>query len=281
MDRDGRYVANLRSDDFQIFENGKEQQLAYFASVQQPFTAALILDVSGSTVSKMQAIRSAANTFLRGLRAKDRVLIVSFDGKINLLTEAVTLTELRRKKLRLNAVNDGTVLYDAVDSVLKRMTAINGRKAIVLLTDGVDFGSKVASLKQNLKDAEESNVIIYPVQYNTLPELPGRLSRIENLKAREKLLVRLEKQYRKGSVYLGSLAEKTGGTLYNAETLADVPRAFREITEQLGRQYSLGYYPKTQAGAGEKRDIRVRMRQPDLVVRARDSYVAKAAEPTH
>jgi hypothetical protein len=86
------------------------------------------------------------------------------------LTEAVSLTELRSKRLRLDAVNDGTLLYDTVDMALnQKLAAIQGRKAIVLLTDGVDRGSKRGSLKHNLRDAEESNIVIYTVQYNTLP----------------------------------------------------------------------------------------------------------------
>src|SRR5712691_5925102 len=143
MDRNGRYIGNLRKEDFRIFENGVEQQLSYFAAVEQPFTVALLLDVSGSTQSRLQAIRSAANTFIKRLRPNDRLLLVSFDGKINVLTEAVTLSELRKKKLRLDAVNDGTLLYDAVGFVLnQRLAGIQGRKAIVLLSDGVDSGSK-------------------------------------------------------------------------------------------------------------------------------------------
>jgi Ca-activated chloride channel family protein len=274
MDRSGRYVGNLRREDFTIFENGKEQEVAYFASVQQPFTVALLLDVSGSTQSQLQAIRAAANAYIKGLRPNDRLLIVSFDGRVNIMTEAVTLSELRRKRLRLDAVNDGTLLYDAVSFVInERLARMSGRKAIVLLTDGVDSGSKRANLKQNLRDAEESDVIIYPVQYNTLPQLPERLSRIANPKAREKMQAKLEKEYRAGSVYLTGLADKTGGALHNADTLADISAAFTSISEQLGRQYSLGYYTSSPAASGERREIKVKVRRPNLIVRARQNYV--------
>jgi Ca-activated chloride channel homolog len=274
VDRNGRYAANLRKEDFHIFDNGVEQELSYFASVEEPFTVALMLDVSGSTQSQLQAIRSAANAFVSRLRPNDRLLIVSFDGKITVMTEAVTLAELRRKKLRLDAVNDGTVLYDAMGFVLnQRLAAIKGRKAIVLLTDGVDGGSKRATLKQNLRDAEEADVIVYPVHYNTLPQLPERLSRIADLKTREKVQAKLEKDYAVGTVYLRSLSEKTGGRVYATDNLLDVPRAFSMIMDELGRKYSLGYYPKGEARAGEKRNIKVRVSSPNLIVRARTSYV--------
>lgn len=278
MDRSGRYIGNLRKEDFRVFENGVEQQLAYFASVEQPFTVALLLDVSGSTRTRLQAIRTAANEFIKRLRPNDRLLLVSFDGKINVLTEPVTLRELRTKKLVLNALNDGTLLYDSVSFVLnQRLSGITGRKAIVLLTDGVDGGSKKGSYKQTLRDVEESDVVIYPVQYNTLPDLPARLSQIINPKARAHVEARMLKEYAVGATYLEALARKTGGRLQKAESLADVPKAFAAITEELGRQYSLGYYPKGQVQSGERRDIKVRTRSSNFVVRARQSYVATAA----
>jgi Ca-activated chloride channel family protein len=282
IDRNGRNVGNLQKTDFRIYENGVEQQLSYFASVEQPFTVALLLDVSGSTQSQLQAIRTAANTFIKRLRPNDRLLLVSFDGRINVLTEAVTLAELRKQKLRLDAIHDGTLLYDTVGFVLnQRLAAIPGRKAIVLMTDGVDNGSKQASFKQNLRDAEEANVVIYTVQYNTMPQLPARLSQISNLKARGHVRTKIVKDYGVGSNYLQFLAEKTGGRIYRADDLADVPQVFSDITDELGRQYSLGYYPKGQAQPGERRDIKVQTRVPNLVVRARESYVATAKASTN
>ena len=281
MDRSGRNVGNLSKEDFLIYENGVAQQVSYFASVEQPFTVALLLDVSGSTQTRLQAIRAAANAFITRLRPNDQLLIVSFDGKINILTEAVKVTELRKHRLRLDAVNDGTLLYDAVDVVLnQRLKLIPGRKAIVLLTDGVDQGSRRASRKQNLHDAYETDILIYTVQYNTLPQLPERLSRIADPKVKARLQSKMEKEYAVGSAFLRELAEKTGGRLYNADTLGDIQQSFGTITDELGRQYSLGYYPKTQARSGERRDIKVRVRLPNLVVKARDSYIANGSSPT-
>lgn len=278
MDRNGRYIGNLRREDFRVFENGVEQEIAYFASVEQPFTVALLLDVSGSTQTQLNAIRAAANEFIKRLRPNDRLLLISFDGKINVLTESVTLNDLRKKKVRLDALNDGTVLYDTVSFALnQRLSSIPGRKAIVLLTDGVDSGSKQSSARQNLRDAGEANVVIYTVRYNTLPQLPERLSRIADPKARAHVLNRMTKEYGAGEIYLQELSQKTGGRIFNADNLAEVPQAFAAVTEELGRQYSLGYYPTGRAKAGEKRDIKVRTRHPNFVVRARQSYVATAA----
>src|SRR3989442_14062632 len=114
MDRNGRYVANLRKEDFHIFEDGVEQKLAYFASIEKPFTVALLLDVSGSTQYQLSQIRDAANTFVSRLRLNDRMMAITFDGKINVLTEPESVSAIRQSKLHIPPVSDGTVLYDTV-----------------------------------------------------------------------------------------------------------------------------------------------------------------------
>jgi len=276
MDRNGRYIPNLKKEDFRIYEDGVEQSVAYFASIERPFTVALMLDVSGSTQSQLAQIREAANTFVSRLRSNDRLMAITFDGKISVLTEAEDVSTIRRSKLHIPAVTDGTVLYDAVDFTLKRMARIPGRKAIVLMTDGVDQNS-TASLKSTLADIAEQDVLVYTVQYNTLPQLPQRLSQIKNEKARRKVQERLMKGYAVSEPYLRSLAEKTGGRFYRADDLSDVGPAFEAITSELGIQYSLGYYPKQNSGAGAERGIKVRVRYPNLVVRARDSYTTSPA----
>lgn len=271
MDRNGRYVPNLRKEDFRIYEDGVEQTVANFASVEKPFTVALMLDVSGSTQSQLAQIREAANTFLGRLRFNDRMMAISFDGQVHVLTEPALVGDIRRGKLHIPAVTDGTVLYDAVDFTVKRLAQIPGCKAIVLMTDGVDQNSH-ASLKENLSEIADSDILIYTVQYNTLPQLPQRLGQIKNEKARRKIQERLMKGYAVAEPYLRGLAEKTGGRFYRADDLRDVAPAFEAITAELGVQYSLGYYPKGNSTAGTQRSIKVRVRYPNMVVRARDSY---------
>src|SRR5437870_2492697 len=194
MDRSGRYIANLRKEDFRIYEDGVEQKIADFASVSKPFTVALMLDVSGSTQFELAQIRDAANAFVSRLRFNDRVMAITFDGQIHVLSEPTDVATIRRSKLHIPPVTDGTVLYDAVDFALKRMAQIPGRKAIVLMTDGVDQNSH-ASLKSTLADIAEQDVLIYTVQYNTLPQLSQRLSPIKNEKARRKVQARLMQGY--------------------------------------------------------------------------------------
>jgi VWFA-related protein len=232
-----------------------------------------MLDVSGSTQFQLSQIRDAANTFVSRLRYNDRMMAVTFDGKINVLTEPTKVGDIRRTKLHIPTVTDGTVLYDAVAFVLKRMAGIPGRKAIVLMTDGVDQSS-IATFRSTVSDIAEQDVLIYTVQYNTLPQLPERLGQIKNEKARRKVQERLMKGYALSEPYLRTLAEKTGGRFYRADDLRDVGPAFEAITSELGVQYSLGYYPKENSSGGSQRAIKVRVRYPNLVVRARDSYTA-------
>lgn len=271
MDRHGRYIGNLRKEDFRLFEGGVEQDLAYFASVEKPFTVALLLDVSGSTQSQLAQIREAANTFVSRLRLNDRLMAITFDGNMNVLTQPEKVSVIRRSKLRIPQVTDGTVLYDTVDFALKRMAQIPGRKAIVLMTDGVDQDSRV-SMQQTLADIAEQDVLVYTVRYNTLPQLPERLSRIKDEKARRKVRERLLKGYAVSEPYLRALAEKTGGRFYRADDLREVGPAFEAITSELGVQYSLGFYSKHASTANGARAIKVKVRYPNLVVRTRDSY---------
>jgi len=271
MDRNGRYIGNLRKEDFRIFEDGVEQPVTYFASVEKPFTVALLLDVSGSTQFQLSQIRDAANTFVGRLRMNDRLMAITFDGRTNVLTQPETVSIIRRGKLHIPAVTDGTVLYDTVDFALKRMAQIPGRKAIVLMTDGVDQDSHI-SMQATLADIAEQDVLVYTVQYNTLPQLPERLSRIKDEKARRKVRERLLKGYSVSEPYLRALADKAGGRFYRADDLREVAPAFEAITAELGVHYSLGYYSKNSASANGDRAIKVKVRYPNLVVRTRDSF---------
>jgi Ca-activated chloride channel family protein len=269
MDRNGRYIGNLRKEDFRIYEDGVEQEVAYFASVEKPFTVALLLDVSGSTQFQLTQIREAANTFVGRLRMNDLLMAITFDGRVNVLTQPERVAVIRRGKLHIPAVTDGTVLYDTVDFALKRMAQIPGRKAIVLMTDGVDQDSRV-SMQETLEGIAEQDVLVYTVQYNTLPQLPDRLSQIKDEKARRKVRERLLKGYAVSEPYLRTLAEETGGRFYRADDLRQVGPAFEAITSELGVHYSLGYYAKHSSNG--ERAIKVKVRHPNMVVRTRDSY---------
>ena len=168
MDRDGRYVPNLRKEDFRLWEDGVEQEVAFFSSVDKPFSVVLMLDTSPSTQFRLEDIQDAAISFVNQLRADDRVMVVSFNDDIKMLSDFTTDRSRLDRAIRRAHTDDGTRLYDAVDTVINReLNRIPGRKAIVLFTDGVDTTSRQASFESNLTDAQELDALIYPVQYDT------------------------------------------------------------------------------------------------------------------
>jgi Ca-activated chloride channel family protein len=331
MDRDGKFIPNLRKEDFRIWEDGIEQQVAYFASTEKPFTVALVIDTSGSTKNRLQEIQDAAITFIQQLRADDKVMIVAFSDKIRVLSEPTSDRFTLRNAILQTEAGSGTRLYDAVDMVINEyFNRIEGRKALVLFTDGVDTSSKRASYDSTLRDAEELDALIYPVEYDTSAEMvsgwPGSNRRRRgggsnnsggifddilgiilgddpnrypnngggndpnsggsrggggnyprgsgggNRRNRGGGTGTTREEYELGDQYLHDLARVSGARLYNAEQ-QNLNAAFHAVSEELRRQYSLGYYPKNKPTPGARRGIKVRVNRPELVVRTRDSYV--------
>src|SRR2546429_5064172 len=306
LDRQGRFVPNLRREDFSVIENGVEQPIAYFEPAEKPFTVALLLDTSASTHFHLSEIKEAAIAFAKQLRPQDRVLIVSFNDEVLLLTEATNDVNLIETIIEEN-VNTGnsTRLYDAVDLTVKeRLNKIKGRKAIVLFTDGVDTSSNPATYQSTLREVEELDALIYPIQYDTTDYLramqgagSGSVTVVTTrrgpfgttttqqtynapLNGGVPIPGSSKADYDRADQYLHALADKTGGRLYQANDTAQLAQAFTRIAEELRRQYSLGYYPKTENSEGsERRLIKVKVRQPNLAVKARDSYV-KSISPS-
>lgn len=301
-DRNGRYIPNLTKEDFRLWEDGVEQQVAFFASVDKPFSVVLMIDTSGSTRFRIQDIQDAAITFVNQLRPDDQVMVVSFDDDVRILTEFTRDRGRLRDAIRRTRTGDGTKLYDAVDLVInQRLNRVSGRKAVVLFTDGVDTTSRRASYAGNVRDAEEVDALIYPVQYDTYSDVnsggstwPG-MRRVPTSPA--DILIQIlggmggrrggrsggggigssRTDYEQANRYLRDLAERTGARQFQADSTSNLAYAFGNIAEELRRQYSLGFYPKRPPQQGQRRQIRVRVNQPNLAVRARDSYIFNGA----
>ena len=173
MDRDGQYIPDLTKENFRIWENDVEQKVAYFASTEKPFTVALVIDTSASTRYKIEEIQDAAIAFVNQLRPDDKVIVVSFDDKIKGTDRRPTNDRnMLRNWILDTRIGSGTRLYDAVDQVINNVFShIDGRKAIVLFTDGVDTTSKHATYETTLRDAEENDALIYPVEYDTSSDM--------------------------------------------------------------------------------------------------------------
>ncbi len=298
LDRDGRFISDLRREQFKVFENGVEQKIAYFEPTEKPFTVALLLDTSGSTFFHLWEIKEAAIAFAKQLRPQDRVLVVTFDRLVMLLTEATNELNVITEAIERNAITGfSTRLYDAIDLVIKaRLNKIEGRKAIVLFTDGVDTASYQATYQSTLREVEELDALIYPIKYDTTDFVAAQTRTNTTIvtttmsgrhfpsRSSSHVIYGTPKasgpgtsigDYKLADQFLHQVATKTGGRLYEANERTQLKDAFSKIAEELRHQYSLGYYPLTTLQGGERREIRVRVDQPNVAVRARDGYVQR------
>jgi VWFA-related protein len=191
-------------------------------------------------------------------------------------------------------------LYDAVDLVInQRLNRESGRKAVVLFTDGVDTTSRRASYASNVRDAEEADALIYPVQYDTYSDVNSGGSTWPGTRRAPTspvdILIQIlggmgggrggrsggggggigssRTDYEQANRYLRDLAERTGARQFQADSTSNLAIAFSNVAEELRRQYSLGFYPKRPPQQGQRRQVRVRVNQPNLAVRTRDSYI--------
>jgi Ca-activated chloride channel family protein len=287
LDRRGRFIGGLKQEDFKVLEDNVEQEIAYFTNEAQPFTVALVLDMSYSTVFKISEIQSAAIAFIDQLRPEDKVMVISFDEEVHMLCEATSNRATIYGAIRRTRIDTGTSLYDAVSMTMnERFRSIKGRKAIVLFTDGVDTTSRMSNDLANLRDATELDALIYPIRYDTfadvqsmanskvilLPKPGDPLPQIPTVGTPTNKGTTIE-EYRAAEQYLDKLATFTGGTVHIASTFGNLSKAFSTIASELREFYSLGYYPTSEETPGKTRRIKVRVNRPNVAIRARDSYV--------
>jgi hypothetical protein len=169
-DASGLYVPDLRKEEFSIFEDDVKQDLAFFVTVNAPFQVILMLDTSASTGEKLGQMQQAALAFVAQLQPADRVKVISFDNEVRDLNEFTnSRAELKTAILKTRS-GQGTKLYDAFELALNSIRSLQGRRAIVLFTDGVDYHSDEATFDATLRGLEEEGVIVYPIRYDTRVE---------------------------------------------------------------------------------------------------------------
>ncbi|HEX6278546.1 MAG TPA: VWA domain-containing protein [Pyrinomonadaceae bacterium] len=310
MDRRGRFLPGLVRNNFKVFEDGLEQEIALFSNDSQPFTVALVLDMSYSAKFKAAEIQNAAIEFIDQLRPDDRVTVIAFDEEVHILCDPTSDRKAIYGAIRKARISTGTSLYEAVDLTINhRLRDIEGRKAMVLFTDGVDTSSRRSNDLDNLRDAMEIDTIIYPIRYDTyadvqriknnpLPqEIPQKTGTGGTPRGSTPPIIPTKnptglpfpipaigmgtpsdkgttpEEYARGEEYLNQLAIRTGGRIFVADTLVNLSSAFAKIASELREFYSLGYYPTDEGQPGKVRKIKVKVDQPNAAVKARDSYV--------
>jgi hypothetical protein len=167
VNRAGVYVPDLTREEFTITEDGVKHDIAFFATVSAPFHVVLMLDTSASTQEKLRLIREAAKAFVEQLQPADRVKVISFDEVVRDLNEFTNDRLLLSAAINKTKSGEGTKLYDAVELALNVVRPIQGRKAIVLFTDGVDWHSDNATFEATLRRLDEEGVLVYPIRYDT------------------------------------------------------------------------------------------------------------------
>ena len=265
-DKKKHIIPGLKQEDFRLLENDQEQKIAFFANERAlPITMGLLIDTSPSEQNRLGAEQEAASRFLNQvLRKGDEAMVLSFDLDVDLLSD---FTDDRAQLQRaihnariggggpmvtpgtLPSGPDGTHFYDAVWVACgEKLATEAGRKALVIITDAEDFGSKVR-LEEAIEAAERTNAVVHVL----LVHDPGYGWRPD---------------------VAHKMAEQTGGRVIEVSSEKHLQEAFDQIAEELRDQYTLGYYPSNGARDGTFRKIKVEATDRELKVLARRGYYA-------
>jgi Ca-activated chloride channel family protein len=289
-DRYGRLVPGLTTKDFLLRENGEPQEIVSFSSTEAPFNVALLIDTSRSTRNILSTIRKAALNFIKQLKPQDRVQIVTFDERVHFLGEFTNDREALSRTIKSVKTSYLTSIYDAVQMTInEKLAPIRGRKAIVILTDGVDTYSRQATAEGTLEMVANLGIPSYSIQYETRNSggapmrplsLPGISSNffsssfagLSFVSSRQGARQAQPDRYITATSYLQSLATQSGGRYLRAESIENTSYAFALIAEELRNQYTLAYYSTNEKRDGSYRKIEIRVNRSDLSTRSRPGY---------
>lgn len=181
-DRQNRYIPDLKREEFTLTEDGVKQEIVFFGTIEEPINVVLMLDTSSSTQEKLGQIQQSANHFVGQLKPADRIKVISFDDEVREQSQFTNDRQELRLAINRARPGQGTRLYDAVRLAIASLARTDGRKAIVIFTDGVDWQSNDTSAKDNYGEIEESGIIVYPIRFDT------RLDTEEMLRNQQEML---------------------------------------------------------------------------------------------
>lgn len=283
-DRTGRRIKDLEKGDFQVFENGIRQEIAGFAATDEPINVALLLDTSGSTELKLAKIQNAAIGFVHQLHPDDEVAVLSFADDVRLQQDFTIDRDRNEYGIKKTRTGEYTVLYEAVWLALEEvLKPVQERKALVVFSDGVDTRSRTANMNETLELSKETGSTIYSVYFDTEMDQYGRSAKSALEWPPPPVILSpyppvqtgpavSSPRYQAGRKYLESIAENSGGLLFDG--MADLDYAFAEVARELASQYSIGYYPSDERRDGKFRKVQVKITKPGLVARTRKGYYA-------
>lgn len=302
----GRFIKGIKRTDFKVYEDGVQQEIESFSDTEVPFSVALLIDLSRSTKQKLPVIKKAALDFVRQLQPRDRVLIVAFSDHVEYIGDFSNDQNQLARTIDTLKSGYGTSLYDAVQRTIReKLQPLTGRKALVVLTDGVDTMSRQASYSSTLDLISHSGIVCYAVQYETrndggklikpsdLPYIGSQRNNflshsfapappqqgIVNIPRSDEQLMRTKRDRDLVAMeYLRAMAFQSGATYLRAESAEMTARAFNLIADELRHQYTLAYYPKHERQDGAYHTITVSVPESGFQVRARQGYFAPKRE---
>lgn len=287
-----RSLANLRRDDFLVYEDGALQEIEKFDSAEAPFNLLLLLDVSGSTQSFIDLIKEASVRFTRQIKANDAIAVAVFNSDVRLVQPFTNDRSRVENSIRRIRSGGGTAFYDALQtSIHDYMDGLEGRKAIVVFSDGVDNqltgdwsnGSRT-TFNELYRSIQEIDTIIYPIFLDTEDGSPVARGPRRGGGSIIDILTDITRgggnpsqgdrqAYETARREMQSIADQTGGRLYSPRDIDDLRNAYSEIADDLRVQYRLGYNSNSPKSAGQWRSIEVRVRNfPEARVRTRKGY---------
>ena len=253
-----RFVSGLKQDDFDVFEDGTEQAISFFSNIQQPSALAILLDTSNSMEEKLATAQEAAVGFAKRMRSDDTIEVIDFNSQVRIVQPFTSDEAALERAIRGTAVNGSTSLYNAIYISLKELKKERARtaeeirrQAIVVLSDGDDTSSLV-EYDEVLDLAKRSETAIYAIG----------LRQSDSGKSR----------FKEAEFVLRQLSQETGGRAFFPNSVAELPKIYQTISDELSSQYSLAYTSKNPLKNGAWRRIVVRVKPPGLTARTRQGY---------
>ena len=277
-DGDGRLVPDLTREDFEIYDNGKPQPITVFSNDIQPITVVVMLDRSGSMAGNFRFVAAAAEAFVRRLREDDRARIGTFAARIEVEPEEFTSDrEQMIRILRSDLPGGGpTPLWNAVNTAMTGLAAQDGRRVVLVFTDGVDnpmnFKTNNLTLMDVMLRAQREDVMVYAVGLESAVPMRGPQGPLRGPRGGFGTSSRMMLQ--RPDPGLATLAAETGGGYFELRRTEDLASTFARVADELHRQYALGFEPAKLDNKTHK--LQVKIRKPRMKVRARKNYVAAA-----
>ncbi len=287
-DRQGRPVTDLERSVFTVYEDGVKQPIVGFEPSTAPFSVVLMLDMSGSTLPFRQVLKAAANRFVYALGPEDRVAVVEFYDRVNLRNDFTTNGKVILHSIDASNGRGKTRLYDAIDFALDKLAREKGRrKAIIVLSDGVDSNAQAAD-RDKLAEMPDSKVPngIQPDDYGPMAEIlrksdklgvsiyPLALPTGDPAKLADPTPRQIE-MFRAARERFAFIAQRTGATIRTINRLEDMGRLYAEVAADLRTLYTIDYQPLNYKRDGKWHSIKVEVTNPELISRTRTGYFAR------